>query len=177
VVPSTLRDAFLSGRCVVSDGPLLTLEANTAGIGEVAILPDGRARTTVRLETTSEFGTVDQYTLVLEKDGETLLILPTGEASGYAVEFVIDSPTRFTDGTSLTAWPQRDDLEYLAMTNPVWLQPSLPGDVDGSGGVDVNDMLAILGLWGPCEGCPADTNGDGVVDVNDVLVLLGHWTG
>jgi len=93
------------------------------------------------------------------------------------VEFVIDSPTMFTDGTSLTAWAQRDDLEYLAMTNPVWLQPSLPGDVDGSGGVDVNDMLAILGLWGPCQGCPADTNGDGVVDVNDVLVLLGNWTG
>ena len=177
VVPSTLRDAFLSGHCVVSDGPLVTLEANTAGIGEVAILPDGRARTTVRLETTSEFGTVDHYTFVLEKDGGTLLILPTGEASGYAVEFVIDSPTMFTDGTYLTAWAQRDDLEYLAMTNPVWLQPSLPGDVDGSGGVDVNDMLAILGLWGPCEGCPADTNGDGLVDVNDVLVLLANWTG
>jgi hypothetical protein len=38
-------------------------------------------------------------------------------------------------------------------------------------------MLAMLGLWGVCEGCPADTNGDGVVDVNDVLVLLGAWTG
>ena len=177
VVPSTLREAFLSGRCVASDGPLVTLECNTAGIGDVAILPDGRGRAIVRLETTSEFGTVDQYTFVLEKDGQTLLVLPTGEASGYAVEYVIDSPSMFAEGTYLTAWAQRDDLARLALTNPVWLQPSLPGDIDGNGSVDVDDMLAMLGLWGVCEGCPADTNGDGVVDVNDVLVLLGAWTG
>lgn len=177
VVPSTLREVLLSGRCVASDGPLVTLECNTAGIGNVAILPDGRGRAVVRLETTSEFGTVDQYTFVLEQDGQTMFVLPTGDASGYAVEFVIDSPTMFADGTYLTAWAQRSDLNYLAMTNPVWLQPSQPGDVDGNGGVDVNDMLAMLGLWGACEGCPADTNGDGVVDVNDVLVLLGAWTG
>jgi hypothetical protein len=177
VVPSTLREAFLSGRCVASDGPLVTIECNTAGIGDVAILPDGRGRTIVRLETTSEFGTVDQFTFVLEKDGEAMFTLPTGEASGYAVEYVIDSPTMFADGTYLTAWAQRSDLSRLALTNPVWLQPSLPGDVDGNGSVDVDDMLAMLGLWGSCEGCPADTNGDGIVDVNDVLVLLGAWTG
>jgi hypothetical protein len=83
----------------------------------------------------------------------------------------------FAEGTYLTAWAQRDDLARLALTNPVWLQSSLPGDIDGNGSVDVDDMLAMLGLWGVCEGCPADTNGDGVVDVNDVLVLLGAWTG
>ena len=154
-----------------------THDRRGAGIGDVAILPDGRGRAIVRLETTSEFGTVDQYTFVLEKDGQTLMVLPTGEASGYAVEYVIDSPSMFAEGTYLTAWAQRDDLARLALTNPVWLQSSLPGDIDGNGSVDVDDMLAMLGLWGVCEGCPADTNGDGVVDVNDVLVLLGAWTG
>ena len=176
VSPTTLREVFLSGRCVASDGPLVTLSCNTSSIGDVAILPDGKARTVVRLETTSEFGTVDQYTLVLEKDGEALLTLPTGDASGYAVEYVIDSPTMFADGTHLTAWAQRNDLERLAMTNPVWLQPAMPGDVDGSGSVTIDDMLAMLGAWGPCAGCPADANRDGVVDVNDVLLLLAAWS-
>jgi hypothetical protein len=51
----------------------------------------------------------------------------------------------------------------------------MPGDVDGSGSVTIDDMLAMLGAWGPCEGCPADANRDGVVDVNDVLLLLAAW--
>ncbi len=175
VEPASLRAAFLSGRCVASDGPLVTLEVNTAGIGDVAILPGGIGRAVVRLETTPEFGTVDRFTFVLEGDGATILELPTQNASGYAAEFVIDSPTMFEDLTYLTAWAQRDDLTRLAMTNPVWLQPATPGDVDGSGDVGVNDLLALLDAWGPCEGCPADGDGDGVVNVNDLLALLAAW--
>jgi len=177
VDPSSLREAFLSGRCIASDGPLVTLELNTAGIGDVAILPGGVGRAVARLETTPEFGTVDRYTFVLEADGETLLELPTGNASGHAVEFVIDSPTMFADATYVTAWAQLDDLTRLAMTNPVWAQTATPGDVDGSGNVGVDDLLILLSVWGPCEGCPADTDGDGVVDVNDLLGLLAVWGG
>jgi hypothetical protein len=175
VGPASLRAAFLNGRCVASDGPLVTLEVNTAGIGDVAILPGGVGRAVVRLETTPEFGTVDAYTFVLEADGQTILELPTEHASGYAVEYVIDSPSMFADATYVTAWAQRTDLTRLAMTNPVWVQSAVPGDVDGSGDVGVDDLLALLGVWGPCEGCPADGDGDGVVDVNDLLGLLAAW--
>jgi len=176
VTPTSLREVFLSGRCVASDGPLVTLEVNTAGIGDVAILPGGRGRAVVRLETTSQFGPVSDYNFALERDGETLLELPTSDISGYAAEFVIDSPTMFADATYLTAWAQRSDLDRLALTNPVWLQTALPGDVDGDGEVGVNDLLAMLGTWGVCEGCPADGDGSGVVDVNDILMLLANWS-
>ncbi len=53
------------------------------------------------------------------------------------------------------------------------------GDIDGDGLVDVVDLLALLGAWGPCTDpgdCPADLNGDGTVDVIDLLVLLGNWS-
>ena len=51
-------------------------------------------------------------------------------------------------------------------------------DVHVDGLVDVMDLLALLGAWGPCEPagvCPADLNGDGVVDVLDLLELLAAW--
>jgi hypothetical protein len=48
-------------------------------------------------------------------------------------------------------------------------------DVNGDGQVDVNDLLEIIGKWGPCSGCPADVDGSGEVDVNDVLAVLGYW--
>lgn len=55
----------------------------------------------------------------------------------------------------------------------------LPGDLDGSGTVDVLDLLMLLTAWGPCpppEFCEADLNNDGAIDVLDLLILLGGWS-
>jgi hypothetical protein len=52
-----------------------------------------------------------------------------------------------------------------------------PADLDGTGGVGVGDLLAMLEAWGACAGCPADLNDDQVVDVSDLLVLLSAWGG
>jgi len=55
----------------------------------------------------------------------------------------------------------------------------LPGDADGSGVVDVSDLLIVLSSWGECPGsgepCPADFDGSGTVDVDDLLILLSAW--
>ncbi len=53
---------------------------------------------------------------------------------------------------------------------------AVPGDVDGDGHCNVNDILAIVAAWGPCSGpCPADLNGDEVVGVDDILLVLGFF--
>ncbi len=61
-----------------------------------------------------------------------------------------------------------------------WLFPEqndMPGDFDGNGVVDVNDLLVIIAAWGSCTGdCQADLNGDGVVDVLDILEILALWS-
>jgi hypothetical protein len=50
------------------------------------------------------------------------------------------------------------------------------GDTDGSGTVDVVDVLDLLASWGNCSGdCSGDINGDGLVDVVDLLAMLGAW--
>jgi hypothetical protein len=72
-----------------------------------------------------------------------------------------------------------DSVGGLSVFSVGWLFPevdSVPGDITGDGVVDVSDILALIGNWGPCDGyCPADLNGDGMVNVSDILLLLSYW--
>jgi subtilisin family serine protease len=59
------------------------------------------------------------------------------------------------------------------------------GDANGSGTVDVDDLLAVITGWGICQAppaaCPPDVfppgspPGNGVVDVDDLLSVITHW--
>ena len=52
------------------------------------------------------------------------------------------------------------------------------GDANGDETVDVQDLLLVILLWGPCDGaCDADLNGDNVVDVLDLLAVILGWGG
>lgn len=54
----------------------------------------------------------------------------------------------------------------------------IPGDLNGDGSVNVNDLLILLSDWGACancNACPADLNGDCSVNIADLLILLGNW--
>ena len=53
--------------------------------------------------------------------------------------------------------------------------PGCPADTDGSGTVDVTDVLAVLDGWGDCQGCDADIDDNGVIDVDDMLAVLSAW--
>jgi hypothetical protein len=61
--------------------------------------------------------------------------------------------------------------------------PNCASDIDGSGSVSVDDLLAVIGAWGQCgDGTfrPAGDvaplpNGDCCIDVNDVLQLISDF--
>ena len=52
---------------------------------------------------------------------------------------------------------------------------SIPGDVNGDGVVNIDDIFFILGHWGESGG-PADANEDGTVNIDDIFFVLAHWT-
>lgn len=53
--------------------------------------------------------------------------------------------------------------------------PCVAADLDFSCGVDVGDLLELLGDWN-CRKCPAaDLDGSGTVGVGDLLALLADW--
>ena len=45
-------------------------------------------------------------------------------------------------------------------------------DVDGSGAIDVGDLLAVIGGWGSSS---PDLNDDGTVNVTDLLLVIQQW--
>jgi len=54
------------------------------------------------------------------------------------------------------------------------------GDVNRSGEINVQDLLAVIGSWGPCppgchSPCAGDVTGSCVVNVDDLLLVIGAW--
>jgi len=50
--------------------------------------------------------------------------------------------------------------------------PAIPGDLNGDGTVNSNDLAVLLNGWGTTAG---DLNADGTTDATDMAILLGNW--
>ena len=69
------------------------------------------------------------------------------------------------------------DAYYLLMVEG---NEPTPGDLDGDGDVDLQDLARLLAAFGSCGGDPgfdaaADIDGGGCVDLADLSVLLGAY--
>ena len=66
-----------------------------------------------------------------------------------------------------------------SLCTTAFICPYCPADINHSGVVNVDDLLAVIGAWGPCINCPADVApppfGDNSVNVNDLLLIIGNW--
>jgi len=66
----------------------------------------------------------------------------------------------------------------LELTVQIGDQPPLPGDVDGNGVVDVQDLVLVIVNWGPCPElgpCTGDLDGNDFVDVSDLVEVIVNW--
>ncbi len=94
--------------------------------------------------------------------GDTLVLVERGSALAAAGQYRIEPTGGF-------------------LVDPFALEVGkLPGDVDGSGRVDVSDLLSLARGWGLSAGDtgfdPAcDFNSDGSLDVADLLVTAENW--
>jgi len=55
-----------------------------------------------------------------------------------------------------------------------------PADLTGDDQVNIDDIFAVLGLWGACpDPCPPYCNGDLTedcsVNIDDIFSILGQW--
>lgn len=90
-------------------------------------------------------------------------ILPPGETAGILLTADLDSIATSLDQT----------IDLVARGA---LDGGDPADLNGDGIVGFDDLLILLGDWGPCAGCPADLDGNGDVGFTDMVQLLGAWT-
>ena len=90
----------------------------------------------------------------------------TGEVILYSAGASFSGWTN-TNGAPLTGW--NDPYQTLNFSDP----NTCVGDFDGSGAVEVADLLDLLSTFGnACAECATDLDGDGSVQVSDLLNLL-----
>jgi hypothetical protein len=78
------------------------------------------------------------------------------------------------DANNVSVWNERSSVTAGYRTSVIPLL--CPGDIDDSGEVDMEDLLALLVSWGPVAGGEAaDINSDLSVGVVDLLVLLNGY--
>jgi len=102
-------------------------------------------------------------------------------------ERLFEGPITVTGGDGFELWGT-DNIRNAAHIDAVVidvtlnLAPDLPGDANGSGYVDDNDLAVLLGNWEADPGtittwALGDFTADTDVDDDDLAVLLGNWTG
>jgi hypothetical protein len=57
---------------------------------------------------------------------------------------------------------------------------NLTGDVNHDGVTNIDDLVAVIIVWGPCPqplaSCSADVNGTGTVDIDDLVLVITRWS-
>ena len=105
---------------------------------------------------------------------------PVNEANGgwYNPSFVLsDVPNgnivlRFIANDTGAGSVVEAAVDGIKVERPVCESPECPGDFDGNGVIDVNDLLYVISTYGTPEG---DANGDGGTDVDDILYLINLY--
>jgi len=80
--------------------------------------------------------------------------------------------TVWVPGTDNTVVYNADIINYP------FVEPSIPGDLDGDGDVDLGDLTVLLANFGTASGATpeqGDITGDGAVSLSDLTELLAHF--
>ena len=87
---------------------------------------------------------------------------------------------RFTASDALPGSVVEAAIDAVALRRVACEVACPAADLDDDCLVTFNDLVLLLGAWGPCPKeptpCPADLDGNGAVDFNDLVQLLGSWT-
>ncbi len=134
-----------------SVGATLALDAGGVAIASTAITTDQLAS-----------GVFDTYS--------TGLMLPN--------QSLVGTPLTVTITPGSTGSYSQDSLAGVGVDNVRILQYNfIPGDANGDGKVDINDLTIVLGHYNQqgMTWTEGDFTGDGVVDINDLTIVLANY--
>jgi len=124
---------------------------------------------------------IPSQSTVLPTGWHMLLLGPNSPANpdwNYVITHVVQLKYFYGDPTNFFIFQNWT----LGIDNPriTTTPPAAPGDVNGDGVVNVDDLLAVISAWGPCPAppasCPADLDNSGAVSVDDLLLVINHWS-
>ena len=131
--------------------------------------------------TASDAALSDNFGGRVSLDGENAIIaavLNDDDGSNSGSAYVIGGLSDCNDNGVLDICDIADGDSNDDNNNGIPDECECPWDFDNSGDVGVDDLLFLLGTWGPCPpkgNCPADFDISGDVGVKDLLILLGNW--
>ncbi len=174
VTRSNLKEGIIGGHCIASNGPLAWVTVNNAFTGEVAVLPNGwDTNVVVSIRTNESMGYAGEYGAEVLVNGEVRRTIEPSGLPYYGLDIYVNDLNLGPGDKFVTLRVSKGGL--VCLPNPVWLQHTVFGDIDGSGAIDLGDLLHIIGNWGSCSGCLGDLNQDGVIDTTDLLQLISLW--
>ena len=108
--------------------------------------------------------------------GALIRMLDKGRDITYSIAFSPDGRTLIegkSDGTVIL-WEITPLAEPLPVMNPHVVEPSqVAPDVNGDGGVDIQDLALVAARFGQSARTGADVNGDSVVNISDAVLVAG----
>jgi hypothetical protein len=117
---------------------------------------------------------VDNVTSTIASEGTTLWQLHAFVVGQYVAP-TAQVKVRFTaSGTNANAIVEAG-IDNLRVEK-ILCGATCAADTNGSGAVDVDDLVSVILGWGPCGAtCDADVNDSGAVDVDDLVAVILAW--
>jgi hypothetical protein len=131
-------------------------------LGGVALLADGQPP--ARFGYTIDSIRADVAHAISVGDGYRMVGQTSSTVSAAATMDITMTGTSFGASFVLTG----------SLTPSTAMGAALPADVDGSGTIDMHDLLRVLASFGSCDACAEDITRDRAVDADDLMLVLAH---
>lgn len=112
-------------------------------------------------------------------EGDNPILVTSGDVTGDGAEDLITVNAGDEDGGGGGAASGGTGAQSSVAIHPNQSGvPGIPGDLNGDGVVDEQDLVIVLDNWGPCADCNdciADITETCTVNVDDLLFILNNW--